>query len=158
MKKDKKKKTEKEILEQLCKEYGEWKERKLEMEKSTKTREAIINDFIDETFKDTYEFITILYGDNQDESMLSAMTEYEEWYGKDSGSITADDRSLNYLCPLGDAIYYDICELDYTPLAEQLDIDIDDKEEMDSLIWEVVGTIKDRILDYFEKHSGECRN
>lgn len=34
MKENEKQKTEKEILKQLCKEYREWKERKLEMERS----------------------------------------------------------------------------------------------------------------------------
>ena len=122
-------------------------------EKETKTRDEIINDFIDETFTDTEDFIETLYGDNQDESMLSAMTEYEKWYGEDSGSIYADDRALNYLSPLSDAIYRDIFEFDYNPLAEKLDIDIDDDEEMNDLIWEVVDNIEDRILDYLENHS-----
>ena len=49
-------------------------------EKATKTREEIINDFIDETFTETEDFIINLYGDNQDESMLNAMTEYEKLY------------------------------------------------------------------------------
>ena len=122
-------------------------------EKETKTRDEIINDFIDETFTDTEDFIETLYGDNQDESMLSAMTEYEKWYGEDSGSIYADDRALNYLSPLSDAIYRDIFEFDYNPLAEKLDIDIDDDEEMNDLIWEVVDNIEDRIIDYLKNHS-----
>ena len=126
--------------------------------KETKTREEIISDFVDETFTDTYDFIEKLYGDNQHESMLSAMTEYEKWYGEDSGGIMADDRALNYLSPLSDSIYHDICEFDYKPLADQLEIDIDDDEEMDNLIYEVVDEIEDRILDYFEKHYTEYEN
>lgn len=121
--------------------------------KETKTREEIISDFVDETFTETEDFIINLYGDNQDESMLNAMTEYEKWYGEDSGSIMADDRALNYLSPFADAIHRDIDWVDYTPLAEQLDIDIDDDEEMDNLIYEVADEILDRILDYLENHS-----
>lgn len=122
-------------------------------EKATKTREEIINDFIDETFTETEDFIINLYGDNQDESMLNAMTEYEKWYGEESGNITEDDRYLHYEEPLKDAIYHDINEFNYIPLITQLDIDIDDDEEINDLIWEITGTIKDRIIDYLKNHS-----
>lgn len=127
-------------------------------EKYNSTRDKIINDFIDETFTDTRDFIEKLYGDNQDESMLLAMSEYEKWYGEGSGSITADDKILNYLCPLADAIHHDIDDFDYTPLAKKLNTDIDDEVEMGHLIYEVVTNISNRILDYFEKHYTEYEN
>ena len=112
MKKDKKKKTEKEILEQLCKEYGEWKERKLEMVNVTELRPG--NYFIEEG--NIYQVLDILLNKTAMRKMVAkvkvknlrsgAVTEMARNSGYGIETIRLEKRQMQYLYDTGDALCF----------------------------------------------------